>query len=136
MHILHLKNTKLLHSQAGRFLLVGGATVLVDFVVYVLLLFVGIETDMAKGISFSMGAVFAYFANKGYTFNSQKKGLYRFMLFSVLYGLTLVVNISANELVLFLLDKTQLFIVFAFLVATIVSAILNYLGMKYIIFKN
>ena len=91
---------------------------------------------MAKGISFSMGAVFAYFANKGYTFNSQKKGLYTFMLLSELYGLTLVVNISANELVLFLLDKTQLFIVFAFLVATIVSAILNYLGMKYIIFKN
>ena len=136
MHILHPKNTKLLHSQAGRFLLVGGATVLVDFVVYVLLLFVGIETNASKGVSFSVGAVFAYFANKGYTFNSHKKGLYRFMLFSVLYGLTLVVNISANELVLFLLDKTQLFIVFAFLVATIVSATLNYLGMKYIIFKD
>ena len=136
MPISHLKDTKLLHSRVGRFLLVGGTTVLIDFSVYVVLLLIEVEISMAKGVSFSVGAIFSYFANRGYTFKSQRKNTLGFILFSILYGLTLAVNVGANELVLFALDETQLFIIFAFLVATGLSAALNYLGMKYVVFKS
>jgi len=45
-------------------------------------------------------------------------------------------NVGANELVLFILGEAQLFIIFAFLMATCLSAVLNYLGMKYVVFKS
>lgn len=136
MLISHLKDTKLLHSRVGRFLLVGSTTVLIDFSVYVVLLLIEVEISIAKGVSFSVGAIFSYFANRKYTFKSQRKNTLGFISFSILYGLTLAVNVGANELVLFALDETQLFIIFAFLVATGLSASLNYLGMKHVVFKS
>jgi putative flippase GtrA len=126
----------LLHNQVGRFLVVGITTVLIDFVIYILLLFFDFETDLSKAASFSGGAIFAYFANRGYTFKSQRKGLLSFALFSTLYILTLGVNVSMNELILSVFGKTQLFIIFAFIVATGLSAAINYIGMKYIIFRG
>ena len=136
MSISHPKNIKLLHNQVGRFLIVGITTVLIDFVIYILLLFFDFETDLSKAVSFSGGAIFAYFANRGYTFKSQRKGLLSFALFSTLYILTLGVNVSMNELILSVFGKTQLFIIFAFIVATGLSAAINYIGMKYIIFRG
>ena len=136
MSVSHLKNIKLLHNQVGRFLIVGIITVLIDFVIYILLLFFDFETDLSKAVSFSGGAIFAYFANRGYTFKSQRKGLLSFALFSTLYILTLGVNVSMNELILSVFGKTQLFIIFAFIVATGLSAAINYIGMKYIIFRG
>ena len=136
MSISHPKNIKLLHNQVGRFLIVGITTVLIDFVIYILLLFFDFETDLSKAASFSGGAIFAYFANRGYTFKSQRKGLLSFALFSVLYILTLTINVSMNELILSVFDKTKLLIIFAFVVATGLSAAINYIGMKYIIFRG
>jgi len=136
MSISHPKNIKLLHNQVGRFLIVGITTVLIDFVIYILLLFFDFETDLSKAVSFSGGAIFAYFANRGYTFKSKRKGLLSFTLFSVLYILTLTINVSMNELILSVFGKTQLFIIFAFIAATGLSAAINYIGMKYIIFRG
>ena len=136
MSISHPKNIKLLHNQVGRFLIVGITTVLIDFVIYILLLFFDFETDLSKAVSFSGGAIFAYFANRGYTFKSKRKGLLSFTLFSVLYILTLTINVSMNELILSVFDKTKLLIIFAFVVATGLSAAINYIGMKYIIFRG
>jgi len=136
MSTLHQENIMLLHSQVGRFLIVGITTVLVDFVIYLLLLFFDFETGLAKALSFSSGAIFAYFANRGYTFQSKRKGLLRFILFSALYILTLTINVGTNGLVLSVLGTAQFFIIFAFLIATSLSAIINYIGMKYIIFRG
>ena len=136
MSTSHSKGIKLLHNQVGRFLIVGITTVLIDFVIYLLLLFFDFETDLSKALSFSGGAIFAYFANRSYTFQSERNGLLRFILFSALYLLTLTINVGMNELVLSVLGEAQLFIVFAFLIATSLSATINYIGMKYIIFKG
>ena len=136
MSISHPKNIKLLHNQVGRFLIVGITTVLIDFVIYILLSFFDFETDLSKAVSFSGGAIFAYFANRGYTFKSKRKGLLSFALFSTLYILTLGVNVSMNELILSVFGKTQLIIIFAFIAATGLSAAINYIGMKYIIFRG
>ena len=136
MSTLYQGSIKLLHSQVGRFLIVGITTVLVDFVVYLLLLFFDFETGLAKALSFSIGAIFAYFANRGYTFQSKRKGLLRFILFSALYILTLTINVGVNGSALSALGATQFFIIFSFLIATTLSAVINYIGMKYIIFRG
>jgi len=41
-----------------------------------------------------------------------------------------------NELILSVFGKTQLIIIFAFIAATGLSAAINYIGMKYIIFRG
>ena len=136
MSILHQENIKLLHSQVGRFLIVGITTVLVDLIIYLLLLFFDFETGLAKALSFSSGAIFAYYANRSYTFQSKRKGLLRFILFSALYILTLTINVGVNGSALSALGATQFFIIFSFLIATTLSAVINYIGMKYIIFRG
>ena len=123
-------------SQLTRFIFVGSTTVLIDFVSYSLLVFIGINTQYAKGIGFLSGTVFAYFANRKITFRSSYSGIFRFVIFSVLYISTLIVNVVTNEAVLYILTFTKMSYLLAFLTATTLSATLNFLGMKYIVFPS
>jgi polyisoprenyl-phosphate glycosyltransferase len=132
----HLTSIKLLRSKFSRFLIVGITSVAIDFVIYLLLLFLGFETDLAKAVSFINGAIFAYFANRGFTFQSKRKDFSGFFMFSTLYILSLMINVTMNELVLSLLGRTKLIIIFAFLIATGLSATINYVGMKNFIFNK
>ncbi len=130
-------NVKILESEAGRFLLVGSTTVLIDFVIYLFLMLVlGLETEVSKGIGFSSGALFAYFANRGFTFNSSTKGFFAFSLFWVLYITTLTVNIFTNELGLSIFGEEGFGIGLSLFIATGLSTLLNYFGMKYMVFRS
>jgi putative flippase GtrA len=136
MSIIRPHNIKFLRSQVGRFLIVGFTTVVLDFIIYLLLLFFDFETSLAKAISFCSGAIFAYFANRGYTFQSNRKGFLGLIFFSMLYMSSLMINVGINELVLSALSGINFIIIIAFLTATSLSATINYIGMKYIIFKG
>lgn len=128
---------KILKSETGRFLLVGSTSVLIDFIIYLCLLIVfGLGTGLSKGIGFSGGALFAYFANRGFTFNSSTKGLFVFLLFCTLYITTLSVNIATNELGLSFFGKGSFGIGLSLFIATGLSALLNFIGMKYFIFRS
>ena len=127
---------KWLEYEIGRFLVVGGTTVLIDLICYLMLIYMGFDTHLSKGISFSIGTVFAYFANRNFTFRSSMAGSVRFIIFSLLYLSTLVVNVTANEVVLNLTGRTDASFVMAFVLATVLSATLNFMGMKYIVFPE
>jgi putative flippase GtrA len=130
-------NVKVLESETGRFLLIGSTTALIDFIIYLFLLVIlDLETEISKGVGFSSGALFAYFANRGYTFNSSTKGLFAFSLFWALYIMTLSVNITTNELSLSYLGKDSFGIGLSLIIATGLSALLNFIGMKYLVFRN
>ena len=136
--ILVTKNilVKLLEYEVARFLIVGGTTVLIDLICYFILIYMGFDTPLSKGVSFSVGAVFAYFANRNYTFKSAINGLFSFSVFTLLYLSTLFVNIVSNEIVLKLTIHINNALMIAFLVATSLSATLNFIGMKYMIFPT
>ena len=123
-------------SQLTRFLFVGGTTVLIDFTFYSLLVLLGINTKFAKGFGFLIGTIFAYFANRKITFRSSHSGVFRFVIFSVLYISTLIVNVVTNEVVLYILTFSKMSYLLAFLIATTLSATMNFIGMKYIIFPS
>lgn len=162
----------MIKRELGIFLIVGSLTVLIDFLTYRGLLWAQwFNVETAKGIGFLTGTVFAYFANKWWTFGhkSHAKGsVWRFIL---VYSLTLSVNILVNSLLMHwlsdflpvawnLVSAEQLFInhikpvldhgqlllnkltsqeiaiQLAFLVATISSAALNFIGMKLFVFKT
>ena len=135
--ILAKKNilAKLLEYEIARFLIVGGTTVLIDLICYFILIYIGFDTSLSKGASFSVGTVFAYFANRNYTFRSSMGGFFRFTVFTLLYLSTLVVNVVSNEIVLKLTSQINGSLMISFLIATSLSATLNFVGMKYIVFK-
>ena len=122
--------------QIIRFLIVGSLTVAIDLLFYFLLLYFNIDTYISKSISFSLGAVFAFYANKSFTFSNSKAGLIKFVIFIILYLCTLFINVISNESVLDLIGHTNPSLVLAFIFATILSATINFLGMKYIVFKD
>jgi putative flippase GtrA len=136
--ILAKKNilAKLLEYEIARFLIVGGTTVLIDLICYFILIYMSLDTSLSKGVSFSVGTVFAYFANRNYTFQSTMGGFFIFTVFTLLYLSTLVVNVVSNEIVLKLISQINSSLIIAFLIATTLSASLNFIGMKYIVFNS
>lgn len=127
---------KWLKYEVTRFLLVGGSTVFIDLICYSILILIGFDTYVSKGISFSIGAIFSYIVNRSFTFQSAFYGLIQFSLFILLYLSTLFLNITSNEILLEFLGRTHVSFIVAFLIATILSASLNFLGMKYIVFNQ
>ena len=136
--ILAKKNVlvKLLEYEVARFLIVGGTTVLIDLICYFILIYIGFDTSLSKGVSFSVGTVFAYFANRNYTFQSSMGGFVRFTVFTLLYLSTLLVNVASNEIILKFTSHINGSLMISFLIATSLSATLNFIGMKYIVFKG
>jgi putative flippase GtrA len=127
---------KLLEYDISRFLIVGSTTVLIDLIFYFLFIYLNFDIALSKGVSFSIGTIFAYFANRSYTFQSPRDGLLRFIFFVILYISTLIVNVVSNEIILNFSSHLNQSLLIAFLSATAISATLNFLGMKYLVFSS
>lgn len=118
------------------FLIVGASTVLVDFITYRGLIdFQVMEVNTAKATGFLVGTLFAYFANRLWTFGQKSHKPGSAWRFSALYTSTLGANVLINALALKLLADMAIAFQLAFLLATGVSASLNFLGMKLFVFK-
>lgn len=126
----------MIKHELATFLLVGTSTVLLDFISYRgLIEFEVMEVDMAKATGFLVGTLFAYFANRYWTFGYKSHVPGSAWRFAVLYASTLGTNVLINALALKLLADMVTAIQLAFLLATGVSACLNFLGMKLFVFR-
>ena len=126
----------MIKRELAIFLIVGVSTVLVDFISYGGLIgFQVMEVDLAKAAGFLVGTLFAFFANRFWTFGHNPHVPGSVWRFSALYASTLGANVLTNALVLKLLADMAIAIQLAFLLATGVSACLNFLGMKLFVFK-
>lgn len=127
----------MIRKEASVFLIVGILTVIVDFLVYKTLLWRGVNYNSAKAVGFIIGTIFAYFANKNWTFGHiDKCAQGQIIRFASLYGLTLGANVIVNHILLSLLKEYVMCVQLAFLFATAVSATLNFIGMKFFVFKT
>ncbi len=135
----------MIRRELARFLLVGSLTVLLDFLVYSgLLSWHVLATDPAKGLSFITGTLFAYVANRFWTFDNRQPAPGSAPRFILVYGATLMTNVAINAVMLTLLRGPLEFISLAnqhavglaFLVATTVSATLNFVGMRTWVFRE
>ena len=133
---MHPKKIKFFHSQVGRFLIVGSTSVLIDLIFYSTFIYLGFDTLISKGSSFFIGAVFAYFSSEKFAFrlnlDTAKK---RYVLFVLLYMSILVINVLTNENLLDMTGRTQLSFLFAFICATSISVLINFIGMNYLFFN-
>jgi putative flippase GtrA len=130
--------------QLGIFLIVGLLTILIDFLIYCCLIYMqpfGLDgIGIAKGISFIGGTIFSFFANRFWTFNQQSTtaaGIFRFML---VYVLGFIANIVINHLCIKWFSSSILdikyILISAFLLATGISASINFIGMKFFVFTD
>jgi len=119
------------------FLVVGSLTVLIDFITYRGLVwteFLGV--DLSKAVGFLVGSVFAYFANRLWTFGHQPHVAGAAWRFAVVYTITLGANVLINSLALSVLVAETASVQISFLLATGVSAALNFIGMKFFVFRT
>jgi len=113
-----------------RFLVGGGSAVLVDYTGYRFLLFLNVDLFIAKAVSFICGAIVGFIINKLWTFESKKFVKEEILKYIILYSITALINTGVNKVVLELLGLQ----LFAFLCATGVSTLLNFLGQKFFVF--
>lgn len=126
----------MIKSEFVIFLIVGASTVFIDFMTYHgLIEFQVIEVDMAKATGFLVGTLFAYFANRFWTFGKKSHAPGSAWRFLALYASTLGANVLINALALKLLADRAIAFQLAFMLATGVSACLNFMGMKLFVFK-
>jgi putative flippase GtrA len=136
--------TALIKRELGIFLIVGLLTVGIDFLIYRGFIYLqpfGLESiNIAKGFSFISGTIFAYFANRFWTFNQQTTGAGGVFRFVVVYILGLIANIAINYLCIEWFFSPALAmeytLLIAFILATGVSASLNFIGMKFFVFTD
>jgi putative flippase GtrA len=113
-----------------RFAVVGGTSVLVDFLAY-RFLSAELSPNLAKGCSFAAGMVVGFIGNKYWTFESKKSTAGEPITYIGLYAVTLAVNIAVNAVTLGLTGWNG----FAFLAATGTTTVLNYLGLRWLTFR-
>ncbi|HEF4780137.1 GtrA family protein [Burkholderia multivorans] len=124
----------MIRRELAIFLVVGTLTVLVDFLGYRGLVRLGLfDVDIAKGISFVLGTAFAYFANRLWTFGHTAHAPGTAWRFIVVYACTLTANVVVNAAMLRVIDSFA--VQLAFLIATGISASLNFIGMKWFVFR-
>jgi putative flippase GtrA len=119
-----------LKKELKRFLVAGFGAVGTDLFLYYIFLDY-LSSNISKGISFLVGTIVAFVINKYWTFEKHDKSFKEIILFGILYGVTLVINVLTNKLVL---DYTSI-VLLSFLVATGVSTVLNFIGQKFWVFK-
>jgi putative flippase GtrA len=130
--------------ELGIFLIVGLLTVGIDFLIYRGFIYLqpfGLDSvNIAKGFSFISGTIFAYFANRFWTFNQQTTDAGSVFRFVMVYILGLIANIAINYLCIEWFSSPALVmeytLLIAFVLATGVSASFNFIGMKFFVFTD
>jgi putative flippase GtrA len=121
-----------LDREIKMFLVAGFSAVATDMSVYYLL-YGFLDHSPAKAISFISGSLVAYILNKFFTFEQKEKSYSEMVRFAMLYLTTLGVNVAVNKVSLILFSG---FVFVAFLLATVTSTVLNFLGQKFWVFKE
>lgn len=138
-------------SQAGRFILTGGAATLIDLAVLNILLgsmlppsaTVGFDRYLvAKTISFICAATCSYLMNKHFTFRSETQiGFSEVSRFSTIAILGFCVNVIIPTLLFGLFSEYGALPVFwrvnaASIIGTAVSLLVNFFGYKLFVFRK
>ncbi|MDY3909031.1 MAG: GtrA family protein [Eubacterium sp.] len=127
-----MKISSIKGKELYRFLIGGGSAVIVDFAMYKVLMLAGVDRDIAKACSFVLGAVVGFVINKLWTFESSKFLRGEIIRYIILYLCTAAINAFINRCIL----ATFGIEIVAFLGATGVSTVLNFLGQKYFVFQK
>ena len=124
---------KFQYVEVYKFIFIGILIVSIDALFYYLLTFLDLTSfQVSKRISFVIGAIFAFVLNRNYVFFYNKRNLSQFFYFIGLYFTSFIINTLTHDYI-FMISNIPLI---SFLIATLISATLNFIGMKFFIFKK
>lgn len=128
---------KLLNHPTVKYIIAGGCTTAVNFIVFTLLnYFMHVEINISNIISIICSVLFAYFANKLYVFNSKtnnfKELSIEFAKFVGARGVTMVIEAGG----VFVLDLLHWNGLVAKLLTQIIVLVTNYFFSKVFVFKE
>jgi putative flippase GtrA len=119
-------------NQALRFVVVGGLSTAVDFMVY-MLLSTKLSITTSKALSMIFASVISYILSKNWTFKSPaKSNSISIIKFYIVFFINLVTNITVNNVVFEISNMKIL----AFLIATVCAMTVNFLLQRYWVFKR
>lgn len=115
-----------------KFIIVGGSSTLLDFTIYMILNNF-IEISIAKFISMTISCIYSFFINRCWTFESKEKiNSKQLLKYVITQIINILVNVGTNQLI-YTITTIKLL---AYIVATGVAMIINYLLQKTIVFKE
>lgn len=133
--------------QLVKFVLIGMLAVVTDMVAYFVFLNVLPESTvfslgneaLAKTLSFLCGLAVTYNLNKRWTWRRSDRSSSRLAKFGALYGVSLLINVAANQALLaffvHLLDWRHGYLL-SFLGATVTCSVWNFVGQKFWVFRD
>ncbi len=138
-----------LKKQLVKFTLIGLLAAMVDLSCYSLMLYVYPEKlfglipneVMAKTTSFLAGLNVTYYFNKRWTWKKRDRSNIRLFNFTLLYGFSLIMNVSMNSFSLYVLYHAAVFsglpykYLIAFCSAAGASALVNFTGQRFWVFR-
>lgn len=127
---MKLKENKIQVKELLKFLVGGTSAVLTDYVGYRVLLSAGWDLSAAKAVSYVCGAAVGFVINKLWTFESRGFSKAEIIKYVILYAFSACANAFVNWIVSIVFAAP----LFAFLCATGVSTVINFLGQKFFVF--
>ena len=125
----------MVRAQAARFVVVGAFTALADYGVYRLLLALDVSISPAKAAGFVVGTTLSYLLNRAWTFGAARRS-HAVRRFIAVYAATLLVNVGVNAVAVAALAGIPGRITVAWLAAQVVTSLLNFLGMRHLVFPS
>ena len=120
------------YKSQARFLVVGGSSTLLDFIIY-MLLSTKLNITISKFISMTVSSIYSFLINKNWTFNNKNKITFILTFKYILcVFINIFVNTTSNTLIFNLTNNN----IISFLFATGIAMIVNYTIQKKIVFKE
>ena len=127
------KLSKLLQMELLRYILTGGMTTAVNYVIYFGLTSVSVRYLVANTLAWCGAVAFAFFMNRRVVFRSVGNPVVEFLRFAGLRFATLIAENMLLYLLISIMGKDE---IISKLVVSIVTVIANYTACKYGIFRK